>query len=67
MFYNPLNPGPNHPGNHVQPNTAKPTVHPSVASYPVGTNTLNLTWPIPVHTEVNNPTHPTPAFPLSQP
>jgi hypothetical protein len=67
MFYNALNAGPNHSGNYTQPNTSKPTVHPSVANYPVGTNVLNLSWPIPIHVETNNPTHPTPPFPLSLP
>jgi hypothetical protein len=42
MFYNPLNPGPNSPGNFQQPNTSAPTVNANVANYPVGKNPLNI-------------------------
>ena len=66
MNLNPLGlNGPNHPGNVQQPNTANPTVHPNVASYAVGTNVLNLSWPIPAHQELDVKTHPSPPFPLS--
>jgi hypothetical protein len=34
-------------GNYVQPNTATPTVSSAVASYTVGSNVMNLTWPVP--------------------
>jgi hypothetical protein len=45
---NPLNiAGPNHPGNVVQSDVRIPAAHPLVASYRVGSNVLNLTWPIP--------------------
>jgi hypothetical protein len=30
------------PGNHIAPNTAAPASNPAIASYPVGTNVLNI-------------------------
>ncbi len=53
----PLNPmainGPTGPGNYVQPNTGNPTVSANVASYPTGSNVLNLSWPLPVYAQPN--------------
>jgi len=58
--------GPNATTPYQQPGTAAPSANPLVASYPVGANVMNLTWPIPVYTQPNiaGPT-PRPAFPLS--
>lgn len=57
---NPMNLTAVSPTNYVQPNTAAPAVNANVASYPVGANVLNLTWPIPAYTQPVDP-HPAPA------
>ena len=53
----PLNPmninGPSWSGNYVQPNIGNPTVSANVASYPTGSNVLNLSWPLPVYAQPN--------------
>lgn len=54
-IFNPLNAGPTQPSPYVQPNTANPTVNANVASYPVGANTLDLTWPIPAYVQPGTP------------
>ena len=35
------------PGNHIAPGTATPTVSSAVASYPVGSNVMNVPAPLP--------------------
>jgi hypothetical protein len=54
MSFN-LNPqginGPGWSGNAQQSDYRVPTVNGNVASYPLGANMLNLTWPIPQYVQ----------------
>jgi hypothetical protein len=50
-IFNSLNPGPTSPAPVQQPDYRVPTVSSNVASYPVGANVLNLTWPIPAYVQ----------------
>jgi hypothetical protein len=47
--------GPGWAGNYQQSNTANPTCNANVATYPVGANVLNLTWPIATYVQPNPP------------
>jgi hypothetical protein len=48
---NPMGIGAVWPGNFQQPGTAAPTVSPAVASYPVGSNVINVAAPLPRYVE----------------
>lgn len=68
MAFN-LNPlgitGPTQASPVQQTDYRNPTVNANVASYAVGSNMLNLTWPIPAYTQPNiAPRAPHPAAPL---
>ena len=43
--------GPNSQGNYQQPDYRNPAPNPAVASYPVGANVLNLSWPLPLYAQ----------------
>lgn len=45
--------GPGWTPNSIQPNTGNPAVNANVASYAVGADPMNLTWPIPTYTQPN--------------
>ena len=65
----PLNPlgivDPTGPGNYIQPNTGNPAANANVASYVVGSNVLNLTWPLGTYTQPDYEPEPNHApFPL---
>jgi hypothetical protein len=46
--------------NYQQPDYRNPTVNANVASYPVGANSQNLTWPIAVYSQPGTGNPPAP-------
>ena len=52
--------GPTGSGNAQQPDYRVPMTNANVASYSVGNNMLNLTWPIPVYTQPGTTAPPPP-------
>lgn len=54
--------GPNPAGNATQ-NDYRVPANPQPATYPVGYNVLNLTWPIPKHTPSDDPGRTLPQVP----
>jgi hypothetical protein len=47
VFFNLFNPGPTSPAPVQQSDYRAPVVNALVASYAIGTNTLNVSWPLP--------------------
>jgi len=51
MFFNVLNAGPTQPAPVQQSDYRVPTTNSAVASYAIGGNVLNLSWPLPAFVE----------------